>query len=158
MKKKINEKENEKIDNYINKKNKNPKIFNITSNEIEDKKNKIKITVHQENKKEDRWPHKIENIYKIYFMENYINEVFNQINLLTFKKEVTDFLLFPQNSNFIYVYNIFLESREKMNLNFNTPFTFSYLNIPPYVYLSGGLNLQYKELSLIYRFRRSNKK
>ena len=70
-------------------------------------------------------------------MENYINEVFNQINLLTFKKEVTDFLLFPQNSNFIYVYNIFLENREKMNLNFNTPFTFSYLNIPPYVYLSG---------------------
>ena len=45
-----------------------------------------------------------------------------------------------------------------MNLNFNTPFNFSYLNIPPYVYLSGGLNLEYKELSLIYRFRRSNKK
>ncbi len=37
-KKKINEKENEKIDNYINKKNKNPKIFNITSNEIDNKK------------------------------------------------------------------------------------------------------------------------
>ncbi len=69
-------------------------------------------------------------------MENYISEVFNQINLLTWEERGNRIFTFSSKSNFIYVYNIFLESREKMNLNFNTPFNFSYLNIPPYVYLS----------------------
>ena len=155
---KTNEEENEIIDNYNNQINKNSIIINKTSNEIEDKKNQIKITVHQENKIEDRWPYKIENIYKIYYMGNYIKKVFNQINLLTWEERgLIEFLLFPQNSNFIYVYNVFLENKEKINIDFYTPFNFSYLNIPPYVYLSGGLNLQYKELSLIYRFRRYDK-
>ena len=71
-------------------------------------------------------------------MGNYIKKVFNQINLLTWEERgLIEFLLFPQNSNFIYVYNVFLENKEKINIDFYTPFNFSYLNIPPYVYLSG---------------------
>ena len=158
-----NENENEKKDNEIIEKNKN-KInnnliqFNNSLNENKDKINLAKITIHQENEIEDRWPYKIENIYKIYNIGDYEKEVFNLINQLTWEERgLTEFLLFPQNSNYIYVYNIFLEYKEKIDLDFNTPFNFSYLNIPPYVYLSGGLNLEYKELSLIYRFRRKDK-
>ena len=158
-----NENENEKKDNEIIENNKN-KInnnliqFNNSLNENKDKINLAKITIHQENEIEDRWPYKIENIYKIYNIGDYEKEVFNLINQLTWEERgLTEFLLFPQNSNYIYVYNIFLEYKEKIDLDFNTPFNFSYLNIPPYVYLSGGLNLEYKELSLIYRFRRKNK-
>ena len=151
-------KEDEIISKNKNKINHNTKLFNKTFNDNEDKINNAKITIHQENKIEDRWPYKIENIYLIYVLGEYKKQVFEQINLLTWEERgLTEFILFPQNSNYIYIYNIFLENKQKIDLDFKTPFNFSYINIPPYVYLSGGLNLKYKELSLIYRFRRINK-
>ena len=73
-----NENENEKKDNEIIENNKN-KInnnliqFNKSLNENKDKKNLAKITIHQENEIEDRWPYKIENIYKIYNIGYNIN-------------------------------------------------------------------------------------
>ena len=41
-------------------------------------------------------------------------------------------------------------------MDFRTPLNFSYLNIPPYVFLSGGKDLTFKDLYSVYRIRRLN--
>ena len=98
--------------------------------------------------------------YVIYTL--FINGIYQkQINLAisTLKWEernLTEFLFFNQNSTTIYAYNVFLRKREKIEMNFRTPLNFSYLNIPPYVFLSGGKDLTFKDLYTIYRIRRIN--
>ena len=155
--------ENEEIQttNLINQLNNNNKIsFNNSNNDIElnsfSNLGKI-ITNTKESIVEDRWPFKIQNIYSLYIHGIYQKEINFAISTLKWdERNLTEFLFFNQNSTIIYAYNVFLKIREKIEMDFRTPLNFSYLNIPPYVFLSGGKDLTFKDLYSVYRIRRLN--
>ena len=156
--------ENEEIQttNLINQLNNNNKInnFNNSNNDIElnsfSNLGKI-ITNTKESIVEDRWPFKIQNIYSLYIHGIYQKEINFAISTLKWdERNLTEFLFFNQNSTIIYAYNVFLKIREKIEIDFRTPLNFSYLNIPPYVFLSGGKDLTFKDLYSVYRIRRLN--
>ena len=112
-------------------------------------------TSYQENKIEDRWPFKIQNLYTLYIIGTYKKELANAILNLDWKeRNLIEFLFLRENSTFLYSYNVLLSKRDKIETEFRTPLNFSYLNLPPYVFLSGGLNLKFKELSSIIRIRK----
>ena len=155
--------ENEEIQttNLINQLNNNNKIsFNNSNNDIElnsfSNLGKI-ITNTKESIVEDRWPFKIQNIYSLYIHGIYQKEINFAISTLKWdERNLTEFLFFNQNSTIIYAYNVFLKIREKIEMDFRTPLNFSYLNIPSYVFLSGGKDLTFKDLYSVYRIRRLN--
>jgi hypothetical protein len=146
--------------NLFNAFNNNNKISNNSNNDIEINSfsNIGKITTNsKENRVEDRWPFKIQNIYTLFINGIYQKQINLAISTLKWEeRNLTEFLFFNQNSTTIYAYNVFLRKREKIEMNFRTPLNFSYLNIPPYVFLSGGKDLTFKDLYTIYRIRRIN--
>ena len=146
--------------NLFNAFNNNNKISNNSNNDIEINSfsNIGKITTNsKENIVEDRWPFKIQNIYTLFINGIYQKQINLAISTLKWEeRNLTEFLFFNQNSTTIYAYNVFLRKREKIEMNFRTPLNFSYLNIPPYVFLSGGKDLTFKDLYTIYRIRRIN--
>ena len=157
---KNNENDEIKTINVFKKMNNNHKIFNNSNNDIEENSfsnlGKI-ITNTKENIVEDRWLFKIQTIYTLFIHGIYQKEINAAIlNLKWEERNLTEFLFLNQNSTTIFAYNIFLRIREKIEMRFRTPLNFSYLNIPPYVYLSGGKDLTFKDLYSIYRIRRIN--
>ncbi len=102
---------------------------------------------------------KLKEIYQKYKKNIPKNELEEEIKRLDYKeRNLIEFSYFYPNSNFYYTYNIYLKIKEKIDLNNKLPLLFSFINVPPFSYISGGRDSNAKELKKIIRIQRIGEK
>lgn len=65
------------------------------------------------------------------------------------EKNTTQIIAINQSNSTCYIYNILTNKIEEIKTNIKFPMHFSYINLPPFVYISGGK--ESKDISKLYR-------
>ena len=98
---------------------------------------------------------KIKIIYQKYKNKCEKSELESLVKNLDYKeRNLIELSCFYPNTKYYNVYNIILNTKEKIDLDQKLPLLFSYINIPPYSYISGGKDSNSKELKSIIRIQR----
>ena len=138
--------------------NKNNNINTPTDNLNTNLLNDLKLNPNIIKNKNNNNP-KLKEIYQKYKKNIPKNELEEEIKRLDYKeRNLIEFSYFYPNSNFYYTYNIYLKIKEKIDLNNKLPLLFSFINVPPFSYISGGRDSNAKELKKIIRIQRIGEK
>ena len=155
MKQNPNKQETNVKDDLNNKNNNiNTPPDNLNTNLLNDLKLNPNIIKNKNNNNP-----KLKEIYQKYKKNIPKNELEEEIKRLDYKeRNLIEFSYFYPNSNFYYTYNIYLKIKEKIDLNNKLPLLFSFINVPPFSYISGGRDSNAKELKKIIRIQRIGEK
>ena len=152
MNPKHNKQEINNKDNFNHNKNNdiNTPNGNLNNNLLNDLKLNPNIIKNKNNNNP-----KLKEIYKKYKNNIPKNELEEEIKKLDYKeRNLIEFSCFYPNSNHYNTYNIYLKIKEKIDLEKKLPLLFSFINIPPFSYISGGRDSNAKELKNIIRIQR----
>ena len=138
--------------------NKNNNINTPTDNLNNNLLNDLKLNPNIIKNKNNNNP-KLKEIYQKYKKNIPKNELEDEIKKLDYKeRNLIEFSCFYPNSNYYNTYNIYLKIKEKIDLDKKLPLLFSFINIPPFSYISGGRDSNAKELKKIIRIQRTGEK
>ena len=154
MKQNINQKGEINVKDDLNNNNINSPKDNLNNNLLNNLKQNPNIIKNMNNNNP-----KLKAIYQKYKNNIPKNELEDEIKKLDYKeRNLIEFSCFYPNSNYYNTYNIYLKIKEKIDLDKKLPLLFSFINIPPFSYISGGRDSNAKELKKIIRIQRTGEK